>query len=99
MLAANVHVDASSPNFLIQEFFVRDVALYEDVLMDGSFPLPKDGYIELPTKPGLGIDLDEKALTRRPFQWKSPLALGSLWKTNPLIQKTDHLVPGRKRPW
>jgi len=80
MLAANVHVDASTPNFLIQEFFTRDIELYQHILKDASFPLPKDGYIELPTKPGLGIDLDEKALTAKPFSWKPGLSLGRLWK-------------------
>ena len=29
---------------------------------------PKDGYIDLPTAPGLGIDLDEEALARHPGQ-------------------------------
>ena len=96
MLAATIHVDASTPNFLIQEFFTRDVPIYEDVIKEGSWPLPKDGYIELPTKPGLGIDIDEKALTRKPFEWKKPLGLGSLWKSNPLMKRPDlcHL-PGR----
>jgi L-alanine-DL-glutamate epimerase-like enolase superfamily enzyme len=27
---------------------------------------PKNGYIELPTAPGLGVDLDEKALAKAP---------------------------------
>ena len=82
MVAANVHVDASSPNFLIQEFFTRDIQLYQDLLKDAPWPLPKDGYIDLPTKPGLGIDLDEMVLTRKPFSWKPALSLGRLWKTN-----------------
>lgn len=87
MVAANVHVDASSPNFLIQEFFTRDIPLYQDILKDPSVLLPRDGYIELPTRPGLGIDLDEAALTRKPFAWKSPLVLQSLWKRSPLLQQ------------
>ena len=99
MLAANVHVDASTPNFLIQEFFVRDIQLYQDILKDASFPMAKDGTIELPTKPGLGIDIDEKALTRKPFEWKKPLGLGSLWKPNPLMKRPDHcLLPARDNP-
>ena len=90
MLAANVHVDASTPNFLIQEFFVRDIQLYQDILKDASFPMAKDGYIELPTKPGLGIDIDENALTRKPFAWRPALVLRHMWKTNPLLQKPNH---------
>ena len=99
MLAATIHVDASSPNFLIQEFFTRDIPIYEDVIKEGSWPLPKDGYIELPTKPGLGIDIDEKALTRKPFEWNKPLGLGSLWKSNPLMKRPNTcFLPGRDNP-
>ncbi len=28
----------------------------------------EDGYIALPTAPGLGLDIDEKALARYPYQ-------------------------------
>ena len=90
MLAANVHVDASSPNFLIQEFFVRDIQLFQDILKDPSFPMAKGGFIELPTTPGLGVDLDEKALTRKPFAWRPALVLRHMWKTSPLLQKQAH---------
>jgi L-lactate dehydrogenase (cytochrome) len=36
---------------------------------------------------------------RRPFEWRLPLALGSLWKTSPLIYRTDPPPPGWRRPW
>lgn len=85
MVAANIHIDASTPNFLIQEFFTRDIPLYEEVLKDASFPMPKDGFIDLPTKPGLGIDLDEAALTKKPFEYKPGLSLGRLWDNDESI--------------
>ena len=51
------------------------------------------------TKPGLGLDIDEKALTRKPFEWKKPVGLGSLWKSKPLMKRPDHgLLPGRDNP-
>ena len=51
------------------------------------------------TKPGLGIDIDELALTRKPFGWATPVGLGSLWKSNPLMKWPDHcLRPGRANP-
>ena len=53
------------------------------------------------TQPGLGIDIDidEVALTRKPFEWKKPVGLGSLWKSNPLMKRPDHcLLPGRDTP-
>ena len=40
------------------------------------------------TKPG--IDIDEKALTLKPFEWATPVGLGSLWKSNPLMKRPDH---------
>jgi galactonate dehydratase len=55
-LAACVQLDASIPNFLAQE---------HTTLGEGYLKEPftfKDGYVELPTKPGLGIELDEDAM-------------------------------------
>ena len=49
------------------------------------------------TKPG--IDIDEEALTRKPFGWKKPVGLGSRRKSNPLMKRPDHcLLPGRANP-
>ena len=57
-LMACLQVDAAVPNFLIQEQI--DQGLGEGMLVE---PLVvKDGYIELPTKPGLGIEIDEAFL-------------------------------------
>lgn len=54
--SASLHVDAVVPNFLIQEQI-------DDGLGAGLFTEDwqvKAGHIELPTKPGLGFDIDEK---------------------------------------
>ncbi|MCX6587781.1 MAG: galactonate dehydratase [Acidobacteria bacterium] len=55
-LAAGVHLAASIPNFLIQE----QVSLGEGYIKN-PFQV-REGYLELPTGPGLGIELDENAL-------------------------------------
>lgn len=52
-LAAGLQLDAAIPNFLAQE----QVHLGEGYLKEPF--VVKDGYIDLPTKPGLGIELDE----------------------------------------
>ncbi len=56
-LAATLQASATMPNFLITEYFVplEDISLKlaPDALV------PKDGWIDLPTKPGLGITVDE----------------------------------------
>src|SRR4029079_2545289 len=55
-LAAGIQLDAAIPNFLAQE---------QVSLGSGYIKTPfviKEGYIDLPTGPGLGIELDEEAL-------------------------------------
>lgn len=67
-LAACLQVDACIPNFLCQE----QVSLGEGYLKQ-PFVL-KDGYIELPTAPGLGIELDEAAVAAQVYDgaWATP---------------------------
>jgi galactonate dehydratase len=55
-LAAGVQISASIPNFLCQE----QVSLGEGYIKQ-PFTI-RDGYLELPKGPGLGIELDENAL-------------------------------------
>ena len=58
--SAALHVNAVVPNFLIQEQadFVLESGLFEDELR------VRDGHIDLPTKPGLGFEIDPKAVAR-----------------------------------
>lgn len=58
-LAAGLQLDAAIPNFLAQEH----VHLGEGYLKEPF--VVKDGYIELPTKPGLGIELDDAAVAEK----------------------------------
>ena len=55
-LASALHVDAVVPNFLIQEQI--DASLGYGLLKRDW--LVKDGFIDLPTAPGLGFEIDEK---------------------------------------
>ncbi len=65
-LAAGVQLAASIPNFLCQE----QVTLGEGYLKK-PFVL-RDGYLDLPTGPGLGIELDENALADKiDHDWKN----------------------------
>jgi galactonate dehydratase len=59
-LSAALQVDASVPNFLVQEQI--DQSLGAGLLKDDWQVI--DGHIELPTKPGLGFDIDESAAER-----------------------------------
>ena len=62
----NVHFAASTPNFLILEYHPDDEAPRKDLLKEPF--LVKDGYLSLPDKPGLGIELNEEAFRHYPSQ-------------------------------
>jgi galactonate dehydratase len=59
---ASVQLCACVPNFRILEFQLGDVPWRDDIL-DKPLPL-KDGYLELPTGPGLGIRLTHKEVAK-----------------------------------
>jgi len=66
-LAAGLQLAASIPNFLCQE----QVTLGEGYLKE-PFKV-SDGHVPLPTKPGLGIELDEDALADKlGHEWRNP---------------------------
>lgn len=65
-LAATVHAAATMPNFLITEYFVNFEELGKKIARPPM--LQADGYVTLPTTPGLGIDLDEEALRAHSYQ-------------------------------
>jgi galactonate dehydratase len=67
-LAASLQLSANIPNFLAQE---------HATLGEGYLKKPfvvKDGYIELPTDPGLGIEIDEEAVAEKQYSgdWDTP---------------------------
>lgn len=57
---ASLHVDYAIPNFLVQEFNVPDKRDKRFSYLDYDLTL-KDGYLTIPDRPGLGIDIDETA--------------------------------------
>ncbi len=72
--AACLQIDACSPNFLIQE---------QGNLGEGLLQEPfvvKDGYIEVPTGPGMGVEIDEERLAQLRTEWKD-------WETPRLWHK------------
>jgi len=71
--AAAVHASAGMPNFLIYEYMVHAEGFSRDIA--SRLLEPEGGYIELPTEPGLGVDLDEDALARYPYEQFPPRPL------------------------
>ena len=73
-LAACLQLDACTPNFLVQE---HPGNIDGSDLGVGYIKEPfviKDGYIDVPTKPGLGIELDEEAIKNKLYDgsWSTP---------------------------
>jgi galactonate dehydratase len=64
----SAHICAVIPNFVALEFTWPDVHWRDKVI---SEPLKvKDGYLELPTGPGLGVDLVKEEIIKHPYEEK-----------------------------
>jgi galactonate dehydratase len=83
-LAANMQVDAATPNFAIQEMSLgihynvggHDLLTY---IKNPEIWHVKDGYVELMKGPGLGIEVDEeriRELSKGAEPWVSPGFIG-----------------------
>ncbi len=65
----SIQLDFAIPNFLIQEFLVDHPPEVEQLFAE-PFTWVEDGWVEPPTKPGLGIELDWDAIRaheQRPY--------------------------------
>jgi galactonate dehydratase len=81
-LAACLHVDASTPNFMIQEAFAEFDVPWRAELVRGWNPV-RNGEFILPDAPGLGLDIDEDAIAAHPYvQNAFPSLWDSDWLTN-----------------
>lgn len=63
--AAILQLAASVPNFLIHEIMLTDGAFRKSVTDERV--VFEDGYILIPHKPGLGIELNEEEIAKHPY--------------------------------
>ena len=70
----NAHVAAASPSFLVQETFDDFLEPWSQEIMTGCTPV-RDGYIELPTKPGFGVEFVHEAMAEHPYSPQNFLRL------------------------
>jgi len=63
--AVNVHFAASTPNFHILEYSAPDSGARKNVLKE-PLMVNKDGYLDIPNKPGWGVELNEEAFPSMP---------------------------------
>lgn len=60
-MMANVHCAAATQNFIALENHSVDIPWWED-LVTGDKPLVEGGYVTVPEKPGLGVELNEEVV-------------------------------------
>jgi len=72
--AVNAQLAATVPNFLIQETFDDFLEPWAHEVITGA-PRVVDGHLEIPDKPGLGIELDETEAERHPYDETNMLRL------------------------
>jgi len=79
-LAACLQIDACSPNALIQEqslnIHYNDTADVLDYLQDPSVFEYRDGFVQIPDGPGLGIDMNESYIRKqaeKTVNWHNPV--------------------------
>ncbi len=72
--AACVQLNASLPNFFIHEIFDEFNEPWEKQIVIHPVEVV-NGYIEIPERPGLGIDLNLEEIARHPYQQENYLPL------------------------
>lgn len=76
--AVNVHFAASTPNFHVLEYRAPDSGASKDVLQE-PLMVKNDGYVDIPNKPGWGVELNEEAFKSMP---PSPWRRGTNFRTD-----------------
>ncbi len=78
---AAIHAAAAVQNVLAVEFHSVDIPWWNDLAIGIDNPLFKDGFVNVPNKPGLGIDALNEELIKEHMHEKYPVAWGdtSAW--------------------
>ena len=78
--AANLHCAAAIPSFIALEDHALDVPFWQDLVTGFPEHLIEDGYVKVPEKPGLGVDLNYEEMEKH---LRSPDFLGPTdeWNT------------------
>lgn len=80
-LAATLQVCAVIPNFTIAECFINRLSSCDEIAL-ASIEV-EAGWASLPTRPGLGIDIDVERLRRHPFHEYPRKGLRHYWEEFP----------------
>ena len=62
MFMANIHAGAAIRSLIAQEIHALDIPFWKDLVTGLDDPLIVDGYVRVPDRPGLGVDLNLDAI-------------------------------------
>ncbi len=88
-VAASVHLCAASPNALVLELDRTYNPLQTELVVDPL--LIRDGYVELPRRPGLGLDIDWDFVAAHPYNGELGIGRGA----RPAFGLSRELLPDR----
>jgi galactonate dehydratase len=74
-ISASLHTACSVPLFLIHEFYPDNMGFNPKGMVKMAYEVDKEGYVTLPPGPGLGVEIDEKAVeeaSKKPQTYKWP---------------------------
>lgn len=89
---ASVHLAATLGDFIVMENHAVDMPWWQDLVTGVPKPIIQDGYIPVPEKPGLGVELNEAVV-------KEHLRYPGYFEPTPMFD--DFIVSGFRRvgPW
>jgi L-rhamnonate dehydratase len=68
LMSASLHLLAAMPHADFLEYCSQETVLSKN-LMKNHFPVDSDGFVSIPDKPGLGIEIDEDVLKKYAVKW------------------------------
>ncbi|TEA79051.1 mandelate racemase/muconate lactonizing enzyme family protein [Allopusillimonas ginsengisoli] len=80
-LAATIHYSAMISNFVIAECFINLQDACNDIAVNRIEI--KDGWMDIPTAPGLGVDMDVEVMRRRPYKAFPSKGMRQYWEEFP----------------
>ena len=89
---ASVHCAATLRNFVVMENHAVDMPWWQDLVTGIPKPIIKDGYIQVPDTPGLGVELNEEVV-------KKYLRYPGYFEPTPEFDKPILGGPRQRGPW
>jgi L-alanine-DL-glutamate epimerase-like enolase superfamily enzyme len=97
-LYSSVHCAAATENFLVMEHHNVDDAWYDDLVTGVDKPIVQDGFITVPDRPGLGVELNEEAIKSHLKPGEEYFAPTPEWDDERSWDRLWSLTPSKSAP-